>query len=120
MDESNFLGGDRDLRTSTLIRPRPIQGDGHVDFPGESEGSLPLPRDSFPDAGEARNDFWSMSGNFIYCHHVDRRVKLYSPSEESFLIPLKNIDVSRSIHTNLDVMQESRIDDFWNTDGPRD
>ena len=35
------LGGDQDLRTSTLIRPRPIQGEGHVDFLGESEGSLP-------------------------------------------------------------------------------
>ena len=23
-------GGDQELRTSTLIRPRPIQGDGHV------------------------------------------------------------------------------------------
>ena len=58
-------GGDQELRTSTLIRPRPIQGDGHVDFLGESEWSLPQPHDSFPDAGEAINDFWSMSGSFI-------------------------------------------------------
>ena len=36
----NTLGGDQFLRTSTLILPRPIQGDGHVDFLGESEGSL--------------------------------------------------------------------------------
>ena len=35
------LGGDQELRTSTLIRPRPIQGEGQVDFLGESEGSLP-------------------------------------------------------------------------------
>ena len=33
-----LLGGDRDLRTSTLIRPRPIQGESHIDFLGESEG----------------------------------------------------------------------------------
>ena len=70
------LGGDQDLRTSTLIRQRPIQGDSHVDFLGESEGSLPPPQDSFPGAGEAINDFWSMSGNFIYRHHVEPRVKL--------------------------------------------
>ena len=38
-------GGDEELRTSTLIRLRPIQGEGHVDFLGESEGSLPQPRD---------------------------------------------------------------------------
>ena len=78
------LGGDQELRTSTLIRPRPIQGEGHVDFLGESEGSCPQPHDSLPDAGEAMNDFWSMSGSFIYRHHVEPRVKLYSPREESF------------------------------------
>ena len=61
-----------------------------------------------------------MSGNFIYRHHVEPRVKLYSPREESFPIPLKYIDVSRTTHTNLDVMQESRIDDYWNIDGSRD
>ena len=61
--DGKTLGGDQDLRTSTLIRQRPIQGESHVDFLGESEGSLPPPHDSFPDAGEAINDFWSMSGN---------------------------------------------------------
>ena len=77
-------GGDQGLRTSTLIREHPNRGEGHVDFLGESEGSLPPPQDSLPDAGEAINDFWSMSGNFIYCHHVEPRVKLYSSREESF------------------------------------
>ena len=61
-----------------------------------------------------------MSGNFIYRHHVEPRVKLYSPREESFPIPLKYVDVSRTTQTNLDVMQESRIDDYWNIDGSRD
>ena len=103
-----------------MIRPRPIQGEGHVDFLGESEGSLPHPQDSLPDAGEAMNDFWSMSGSFIYRHHVEPRVKLYSPREEPFPIPLQNIDVSRTTHTNLDVKQEKRIDDYWNIDGSRD
>ena len=85
------LGGDQDLRTSTLIRQRPIRGKNHLDFLGESEGSLPPPHDSFPDAGEAINDFWSMSGNFIYRHHVEPRVKLHSPREESFPIPLSTL-----------------------------
>ena len=114
------LGGDQDLRTSTLVRHRPIQGESNIDFLGESEGSLPQPQDSFPDAGEAINDFWSMSGNFIYRHHVEPRVKLYSPREESFPIPLKYIDVSRTTHTNLDVKHEKRIDGYWNIDGSRD
>ena len=103
-----------------MVRHRPIQGESNIDFLGESEGSLPQPQDSLPDAGEAINDFWSMSGNFIYRHHVKPRVKLYSPREESFPIPLKYIDVSRTTHTNLDVKQEKRIDDYWNLDVSRD
>ena len=34
-------GGDQELRTSTLIRDRPIRGESQVDFPGESGGSPP-------------------------------------------------------------------------------
>ena len=115
-----LLGGDQNLRTPTLIRHRPVPGESHLDFLGESEGSLPPPHDSFPDAGEAINDFWSISGNFMYRHHVEPRVKLYSPREESFPVPLKYIDFSRTTHTNLDVKHEKRIDDYWNIDGSRD
>ena len=93
-------GGDQELRTHTLIREHP--------------------QDSLPDAGEAMKDFWSMSGNFIFRHHVELRVKLFSPREESFPIPLKYVDASRTIRTNLDVMQERCIDDYWNIDGSRD
>ena len=32
-------GGDQDLRTSTLVRHRPIQGESDIDFLGVSEGS---------------------------------------------------------------------------------
>ena len=115
MDESKPFGGDQDLRTSTSIRDRPIRGESHVDFLGGSEGSLPPHHDSFLDACEAINDFWSISR-----HHVEPRVKLDSPREESFPIPLKYIDVSRATHTNLDVQQEKRIDDYWNIDWSRD
>ena len=50
-------GGDQELRTSTLVRHRPIQAESTINFLGESEGSLPQPHDSFPDAGEAILDF---------------------------------------------------------------
>ena len=33
-------------------------GTANIDFLGGSEGSLPPPQDSLPDAGEAINDFW--------------------------------------------------------------
>ena len=112
-------GGDHELRTPTLIRDHPIRGEDQRDFLGESEGSLPPPHDSFPDAGEAINDFWSMSGNIIYRHHVEPRVELYSPREESFPIPLMCIDVTRTTHTSLDVLQKKRINDCGNVDVDR-
>ena len=45
-----------------MVRHRPIHGGSNIDFLGESEGSLPPPQDSFPDAGEAMNDFWWPGG----------------------------------------------------------
>ena len=115
-----LLGGDQELRTSTLIRDHPTQGEGRRDFQGELEGSPPpSPRESLPDAGEAIHDFWSMSGNFEN-RHVETRGNLYSQREESFPIPLKCTDVSRTTITNWDVLQERRIDDCWNIDSSRD
>ena len=68
-------GGDQELRTSTLVRHRPNQGESNIDFVEELEGSLQQPQDSFPGAGETINDFWSMSESFIYRLHVEPRVK---------------------------------------------
>ena len=88
----NLLGGDQDLRTPTLIREHPIRGEDQRDFLGESEGSLPpLPHDSLPDAGEAINDFWSMSGKFIYHHHVE-------PTSQTLLAERRIIPSSTEVH----------------------
>ena len=68
------------------------------------------------DDAEARADFWSGQGYFNYSHHHEPRVQLYVPKEETFSIPLKNIDVARSTCIDLDVLPETRIDDYWNFD----
>ena len=99
-------GGDQVLRTSTLIRDCPDRGEEQGNLQGESDGSSPPFQDSSPDDGEARNDFWSIPGNFIRRHHVEPRVKLYVPREASFPIPLRYIDVTRATNTSLDVMLE--------------
>ena len=79
-------GGDQDLRASTLIWDNFDRGEEQGNLPDESDGSPP-PQDSSPDDGESRNDFWSISGNYFYRHHVEPRVKLYVPRGESFPIP---------------------------------
>ena len=53
-----------------------------------------------------KNDFPSFKGYFICRHHVETRVKLYVPREESCPIPMKYIDVARTTHTSLDVLVE--------------
>ena len=113
-------GGDQVLRTSTLFRENLDRGGEQANLQGESDGSSPPLQDSSPDDGEARNDFWSISGNYICRHHVGPRVKLHVPREESFPIPLRYIDVTRATSTTLDVMLERRIDGYWNIEGNRD
>ena len=51
---------------------------------------------------------------------MEPRVKLDMPRGESFPIPLKYIDVSRTAHPSLDVLFEKHIDDYWNVDGERE
>ena len=80
-EKVKLSGGDQVLRTSTLLRDSHERGEESEDLRGESDGSPPPPQES--GDGEAIHDFWSISGNFIYRHHVEPRVKLYSPREES-------------------------------------
>ena len=114
-------GEDQVLRTSTLIRDRPERGEEQNNLRGESDGSsATLRQDSSWYDGEAKSDFWSISGDFIYRHHVEPRVKLYVPTEESFPVPLKYNVVTRTTDTTLDVMSEKHIDDYWNVHGNRE
>ena len=47
-------------------------------------------------------------------------MKLYVPTEESLLFPLKYIDVTRTTNTTLDAMSEKHVEDYWNVDGDRE
>ena len=85
-----FSVGDKVLRAITSNWDRPDRGEEQGNLQGESDGSSSTPlRDSSWYGGDARNDLWFISVNFIYRHHVKPRVKLCVPREESSLIPLK-------------------------------
>ena len=100
-------GGDQRLRTSTLTRDRPERGEEQENLLGESDGSSLTPvHDSSMCGGDAKNDFLSISGNFIYRHHVGPRVKLCVPRKASVPIPLKYIDVTSATSSSFDVMLE--------------
>ena len=100
------------LRRESTVRRENLSGESH----GDREEFQP---EETKDDAEARSDYRSIQGDFIYRHHIEPRVQLYVPREESFRIPLKYIDVIRSTRTDLDVAQEKRIDDCWNADGNR-
>ena len=117
---SNIAQKERDhgVREATLEQGQLVRGeDLREDFRGNSEKSQPT--DEMKDDAEARNVFWSIEGDFVHRHHVEPRVQLYVPKEETFPITLKQIDVTRTTHTNLKVLQESRIDDTKNVDVDR-
>ena len=117
-DSSATLSGrDYEIQEPTLGREHTVKREN---LSGESQGDREEfhPEETKDDA-ETQKDFWSIQGDFIYPPHIEPRVQLYVPKEESFPIPLKNIDVIRSTHTDLDVAQEKRIDDYWHVDGNR-
>ena len=85
--EQKQSGGDQFQRTSTFFRDHPARGEEQGNL-GESGGSPPPFQNSSADDGEARNDFWFISGTNICRHHVEPRVKLHVSREESLPIPL--------------------------------
>ena len=107
------MGRDHEFRDSALRQEQPARSE---DLSGELEGFQPT---ESRNNTKGRKDFWSIQGDFINRHHNELRVQLNVPKEETFTIPLKYIDVTRSTHTNLDVLQENRIDNNWNVDATR-
>ena len=111
---TKLSGRDYEFREPTQRRePTVRREDLSRELQGESGESQTT--DTTDDA-EVRADFWSLQGDFICRHHNEPRFQLYVPKEETFTIPLKYVDVARSTHTDLEVLLEKRIDDYWNVD----
>ena len=112
-------GEDQELRISTLIRPRPSRGEGHVDFLGESEGSFPQPHDSLPRCRWTNERLLVHVGKLHIPPSLNLETNFTRREKNHSLFHWSKFDVSRTTHTNLDVKQEKRIDDYWNLDGSR-
>ena len=107
MEHSKLL---EDLRTSTLLRDCPERGEEQEVSRGESDELSGVKQENLQGESqrvfvntttrlnmhdsEAKDVFWSTSGDFTYCHHVEPRVNLYVSTEESFPVPLEYIDVT--------------------------
>ena len=66
--------GEQRLRTSTVTRDRPERGEEEEILQGKSDelhSPTPLQDDSTRDDEEAKSDFWTITGEFIFRHHVE-------------------------------------------------
>ena len=59
---------------------------------------------------QGRNNLWGVK---ISVENFKANPKVLVPKEETFPVPLKYIDATRSTHTNLNVCKKHRIDDCW-------
>ena len=89
-----IFSGEQRLRTSALTWDRPEPGEEEILQGKSDELHSPTPHqdDSTRDDEEAKSDFWTITGEFIYRHHVVPGVKLNVPREETFPVPMKYIE----------------------------
>ena len=117
-----IFGREQRPRTSTLNRNGQNEG-RNKKFLEEKSDELHSPTHfKKTQRGMMRNlkMISSLLQNFIYRHHVEPKVKLYMPKEESLPVPMKYLDVTGTTHTSLDVLLEKQIDDYWNVDGDKE
>ena len=88
---AKLSGRDYEFQEPTLRREHTVKRENLC---GESQDDREecQPEETKDDV-ETQNDFWSIQGDFVYRHHVEPRVQLHVPKEESFPNPLKDIDV---------------------------
>ena len=61
-------------------------------------------------------DSWGFNGSALTRHHRRPRRAMFSPSLCDFPqpVPIDRIDVIRTTMTDIDALNEARIDDCWN------
>ena len=59
--------------------------------------------------GSTTEDSWSMCGDSIYRHHNELLLQFYDQNNETFPIPLKDVDVVRQTHTSISKVSEYMI-----------
>ena len=102
-----------------MIREHPIRGEGQRGLLGE--WSLPTPQDSFLDAGEAINDFWSMSGTSKTAITWNQESNITRREKNHSLFHCNTLTSPQlRIRTWMLYKKAGRIDDYWNIDGSRD
>ena len=112
MEQQNCQEEPTEFQEPTPRREQPVRSE---DLRGELQGEL----EGFQPTETKDDDEARRQGDVIYRHPTELRVQLYVPKEETSLVPLKYINVTRPTHIGLVVLQEIRIDGYWNVDANR-
>ena len=93
-------------------RPRPsLPAEGNLEPEDDAE------IEEGDNKGSTTEDSWSMSGELIYRHHEERRLKFYDPDNETFPIPLIYVDVMRQTQTKKKVSEHTINDSCFEAKG---
>ena len=110
--KAKLFGRDHEFREPTQRREQLI---GSEDLSGELSRRTGRAQPT-KDEAEARKDFWSIHVDFIYRHHIEARVQLCVPKEETVPIPLKYIDVTRATLQIWTCCKKNVLTSGWNVD----
>ena len=116
MVQQNYSGRDYDFPESTLGLEPTVRSE---DLSGEVQGETSLNRQNQQVTLKPVTIFGRSKVTSSIVITMKFGIQLYVPKEETFPIPLKFVDVTRSTHTDLDVLQAKRIDHCWNVDSGR-
>ena len=100
---AKLWGRDNEFQETAPRREQTVRSEG---LSGDSHGAAEESLQNKKTKRQFGKDFWSMQGDFVYRHHIEPRVQLHVPTERTFPIPLKYLDVTRSTFTDLDIAQE--------------
>ena len=108
---AKLSGRDHEFRESTLRWEPTVRSE---DLSGEIQGESGESQPADPtDDAEARADFWSIQGDFIYRHHNEPRVELCVPKKEQIMCGQKfgrKLVIPLRIVRNRNVQKRNRID----------
>ena len=115
MEQSKSLGRS----TSENIHLNPEEQEILQGKSDASDSPTQLQDDSTRDDEEAKDDFWTITREFIYRHHVEPRVKLYVPRK---IVPFPG-EVHRRCQKDTYIIVcivGENIEDYCNVDGEKE
>ena len=106
-----FPFADGTLRLLELTRPRCLETQPRENFVADDAGKG---EETISD--ENGESLWSVSGDFFQRHREVSRLKLFVPKDETCLLPVICVGVTRQTQTSTDKTSEHTLNDYWNAE----